>query len=128
MTFIEAVADSLPTIDDIDRLFHPVRNGYLALDGVRFHYRDEQIVLLVAFDTETFDIISARSAEDETQKAYELLITDCVNKIGILHIKGVYGDGDNDLLEAKKHLLPHTPFQTCVFHKELRTGLPGNTD
>jgi hypothetical protein len=122
LNFIEIVADQLPTIDDIDRIYNPTRSGYLALDGVWFQYEHEQIVLLVAFDPETFDIIGARWAKEETQKEYELLITDCVNKVGILTIKGVYGDGDNGLIEAKKHLLPDTPFQTCVFHKELRMG------
>lgn len=122
LTFIETVADVLPTIDDIDRLYHPLRSGYLALDGVWFQFSKEQVVLLVAFDPETFDIVSARWEQEETKDGYERLITDCVNKIGIQNIKGIYGDGDNGLIEAKKHLLPHTPFQACVFHKELRMG------
>lgn len=122
LDFIEIVTDALPTIDDIDRLYNPGRSGYLALDGVWFQYGKEQIVLLVAFDPETFDVVGARWENEETQNGYELLITDCVNKIGIQNIKGVYGDGDNGLIEAKKHLLPDAPFQTCVFHKELRMG------
>lgn len=122
LQMIETISDTLPTIDEIDALYHPQRSGYLSLDGVWFQYGNEQIVLLVAFDPETFDVIGARWREDETQQGYELLITDCVNKIGITKIKGVYGDGDNGLIEAKKHLLPNTPFQACVFHKELRMG------
>ena len=122
LMMIEWVADALPTLDDIDGLFYPVRSGYFALDGVWFQYGKEQIVLLVYFDPETFDVVAAKWAEQETQKEYELLITDAVNKIGITNVKGVYGDGDNGLLEAKKHLLPNTPFQTCVFHKELHMG------
>jgi hypothetical protein len=125
LDFIKTVADALPTIDDIDRLYHPLRSGYLTLDGVWFQYGDDQIVLLVAFDPETFDVVGARWEREETQHGYELLLTDCVNKIGILNIKGVYGDGDNGLIEAKNHLLPTTPFQACVFHKELRmAGTP----
>ena len=123
LEFIEAVSDSLPTLDDIDRLFSPVRSGYVAFDGVWFLFMGEQIVLLVAFDTETFDVISARWERDETQVGYELLITDVVNKMGATKIKGTYGDGDKGLIGALNHLLPSVPFQMCVFHKELKMGM-----
>lgn len=122
LEMIEIVTDALPTIDDIDRLFNPKRSGYLAFDGVWFQYGKEQIVLLVAFDPETFDIVSARWEEDETQAGYENLIIDATNKIGVTNIRGVYGDGDNGLILAVKTLLPTVPFQMCVFHKELRMG------
>lgn len=122
LEFIETVSDRLPTIDEVDQLFKPVRSGYLAFDGVWFQFRREQIVLLVCFDPETFDIVAAIWAADETQKDYERLITYAVNKIGAINIKGCYGDGDNGLIEALKHLLPNVPFQLCVFHKELRMG------
>lgn len=122
LEFIEAVADVLPTIDDIDRLFNPVRSGYLAFDGVWFQFGKGQIVLLVAFDPETFDIVSARWEEDETQEGYERLITDAVNKIGAVNVKGCYGDGDKGLIGALKNLLPTVPFQVCVFHKEMKMG------
>ena len=122
LEFIEAVADSLPSLDDIDRLFNPVRSGYIAFDGVWFEFMGEQIVLLVAFDPETFDVICARWEENETQTGYELLITDVVNKMGAVKIKGTYGDGDKGLIGALNHLLPTVPFQMCVFHKELKMG------
>jgi hypothetical protein len=122
LEFIEIVADVLPTIDDIDRLFNPVRSGYLAFDGVWFQFGKDQIVLLVCFDPDTFDIISARWEKDETQEGYERLITETVNKIGIVKVKGAYGDGDKGLIKALKHLLPTVPFQICVFHKEMKMG------
>jgi len=122
LRFIEVVADKLPTLDDIDYLYYPKRSGYLAFDGLWFEFNGEEIVLLVAFDPETFDIVSALWSEDETQKGYEELITAAVNKIGAVNVKGVYGDGDNGLLQALKLLLPTVPFQLCVFHKELRMG------
>lgn len=122
LTFIEGVADALPTIDDIDRLYDPLRSGYLAIDGVWFSYGREEIVLLVAFDPETFDIIAALWSEDETEKAYECLITQAVNKLSAVRVKGVYADGDRGFLRALKRLLPTVPFQLCVFHKELRMG------
>jgi len=122
LLMIETVADALPGIDDIDRLFNPVRSGYLAFDGVWFQYGREQIVLLVCFDPETFDIVSASWEEDETQNGYENLIIDATNKIGAVNVKGCYGDGDNGLILALKTLLPSIPFQLCVFHKELRMG------
>jgi hypothetical protein len=122
LEFIERVADALPTIDDMDGLFHPVRSGYLAVDGVWFSFGGEEIVLLVAFDPETFDIITARWEEDETERGYEQLLTDVTNKIKAVNVKGVYADGDRGFLSTLKRLLPHVPFQLCVFHKELRMG------
>jgi len=122
LDFIESVADALPALDDIDRLYDPKRSGYLAVDGVWFSFGKEEIVLLVCFDPETFDIVSAVWSEDETEQSYENLITQAVNKIGATHVKGIYADGDKGFLKALKRLLPTVPFQLCVFHKELRMG------
>ena len=122
LSFIEQIADALPTLSEIDRIYKPKRSGYLAFDGVWFQYGKGQIVLLVCFDPETFDVVSARWEDDETQAGYELLITDAVNKMGAVNVKGAYGDGDKGLIKALKVLLPTVPFQLCVFHKELRMG------
>jgi len=122
LSFIKSVADALPTLDDIDRLFHPIRSGYLAFDGVWFSYGREEIVLLVAFDPESFDIVSARWEKEETEEGYERLLTDIIDKMKATNIKGVYADGDKGFLKALKRLLPFVPFQLCVFHKELRMG------
>lgn len=120
LRFIEVVSDALPTLDDIDYLYYPKRSGYLAFDGVWFKFGKLQIVLLVCFDPETFDVVAAIFAEDETQAGYEELITKAVNKIGAIKIKGAYGDGDKGLIGALKRLLPSVPFQVCVFHKEMK--------
>lgn len=122
LQFIETVADALPTIDEIDYLYYPKRSGYLAFDGVWFQFEREQIVLLVCFDPETFDVVAARWESDETEVGYERVITQAVNKIGAVNVKGVYADGDRGFLRALKRLLPTVPFQLCVFHKELRMG------
>lgn len=122
LEFIEKVSDLLPTLDDIDNIYHPKRSGYLSFDGVWFKYRNKNFVLLICFDPETFDVVEAKIETDETQAGYERLITEAVNKIGAVNVKGVYGDGDRGLIKALNHLLPHVPFQLCVFHKELRMG------
>jgi len=122
LDFIETVADTLPSLDEIDYLYHPKRSGYLAFDGVWFQFGKDQIVLIVAFDPETFDIVGAIWADDETEQTYEQVITQAVNKMGAVHMKGVYADGDRGFLKALKRLLPTVPFQLCVFHKELRMG------
>lgn len=122
LDFLELVADRLPTLGDVDELFVPVRSGFVALDGTWFSFNDEQIVLLVAFDPVSFDIIAARWESDETELGYERLLIEVINKLGALSIKGIYGDGDNGLIRSRKRLLPHVPFQLCVFHKELRMG------
>lgn len=122
LEFIERVSDLLPTLDDIDNLYHPKRSGYLSFDGVWFKYKNKNFVILVCFDPNTFDVIETKIETDETQVGYERLITEAVNKIGAVNVKGAYGDGDRGLIKALNHLLPHVPFQLCVFHKELRMG------
>ena len=57
LDFIEVVADTLPSSDEIDYLYHPHLSGYLAFDGVWFNFQDEQVVLLVGFDPVTFDVV-----------------------------------------------------------------------
>jgi len=122
LDFIEYVADALPSLDDLDGIYHPARSGYIAVDGVWFSYGKDEVVLLVAFDPESFDVISAIWREEETQEGYEYLLTQAVNKIGVVHVKGLYADGDNGFISAWKRLLPMVPFQLCVLHKELRMG------
>ncbi|MBU0570153.1 transposase [Patescibacteria group bacterium] len=120
LQFIEQVADVLPTIDDIDRLYDPVRSGYLAFDGVWFKYGNDQIVLLVCFDPVTFDVVSAIWSDQETREGYERLIRLILKKLPKTRIKGLYGDGDRGLKLALKHYFPLTPFQLCIVHKNLR--------
>jgi len=122
LQFIDTVSDCLPTLDDIDNIYHPKRSGYVALDGVWFKYRRRNFVLLVAFDPQTFDPIATKLETDETQAGYERLITEVTNKLGAVNIKGVYGDGDKGLIKALKTLLPTVPFQLCIVHKEMKMG------
>ena len=42
----------------------------------------------------TFDVVETKIETDETQAGYERLITEAVNKIGAINVKGAYGDGD----------------------------------
>ena len=122
LDFIEIVADKLPSLDDIDSVYTPRRSGFIALDGIWFSFNKEQIVLLVAFDPVSFDVIAAHWEKDETGEGYEKLLVNVINKLGALEIKGAYGDGDNGLIFSLKKLLPHVPFQLCVVHKEMRMG------
>ncbi len=122
LDFVEAVAEALPDLDEVDFVLAPKRSGFIALDGVWFSFNKEQIVLLVCFDPVSFDIISARWEMDETAEGYERLLINVINKLGALEIKGAYGDGDNGLIFSLKKLLPHVPFQLCVVHKEMRMG------
>src|SRR3989338_332520 len=74
----------------------------------------------------TINIIRATYRENILTKSLVLSfieqITEAVNKIEAVHVKGTYGDGDKGLIKALKMLLPAVPFQMCVFHKELRMG------
>lgn len=122
LDFITAVADKLPSMEEIDTIFAPLRSGHVAFDGVWFKLKGAQMVLLVAFDPKTLDIVNAVWAEVEDAKEYEKLIAKVTGQIGIDKIKAVYSDGDNGFLKARKHIFPHIPYQVCVFHKELRMG------
>lgn len=122
LDFIELVADAIPSTEELNNLYNPLRSGYLAFDGVWFRYDGTQIVLLVAFDPVTFDIVAATWSNDETQLGYELLIAQATKNLGSANVKGVYSDGDNGFMAAKNKLLPTVPLQLCVFHKELRMG------
>lgn len=120
LTFVEQVGNAIPGVDDIDRLFSPQRSGFLAFDGVWFGYGRETVVLLVCFDPQTFDVISAVFNREETREGYEKLIKSVLAKLPKQRIKGIYGDGDNGLIMALKRHFPYTPFQLCVVHKNLR--------
>lgn len=122
LEFIVTVADTLPTLDDIDNLFHPQRSGFLAFDGVWYKYRGLNFVLLIIFDPITFDIISYLIAGRETFEAYQSLIKKALPKLDTIIIKGLYGDGDRGLIKALKLYFPHVPIQVCVVHKEFRLG------
>lgn len=122
LDFLVTVADRLPTLSEIDDVFEPKRSGFVALDGTWFSFNDEEIVLLVAFDPVSFDIIAANFEKDETEDGYTRLVSEVIQKLGALEIKGAYGDGDNGLISSLKKLLPHVPFQLCIVHKEMRMG------
>ncbi len=123
LSFITDVSDALPTLDDIDRLFNPKRSGVLAMDGVWFQYGDEEIVLFVAFDPVSFDIITALWQKEENYPGYKALLEKVLQKIPKEKITGIYGDGDLGLLQGLKEYLPAVPFQLCVVHKEIRMGM-----
>lgn len=122
LEFIENVSDKLPTLDDIDNLFHPKRSGYLAFDGIWYKYRGLNFVLLICFDPVTFDVVSYLIAERETFEAYQKLIQLTLPKLKDIKTLGLYGDGDRGLLKALKLYFPNTPIQICVVHKEFRLG------
>lgn len=122
LEFIEQVADVIPTSTDIDNLFHPKRSGFLALDGVWFKFKGEEIVLLVCFDPDTFDVIDTVWSLSEDEAGYNILLTNVIKKLGLKNIKGVYGDGDKGLINSLKQHLPQVPFQLCIVHKEMRMG------
>lgn len=122
LDFLEQIADTLPTLDDIDFLYHPRRSGYLAVDGVWFTFRGMDIVLLVCFDPETFDIIQAAWSLTEDEKAYSDMLVGVGKKLGFTTIKGIYADGDKGLMASIKKHFPLVPFQLCVVHKEMRMG------
>lgn len=122
LDFIEKVADKIPTLDDIDNLFHPRKSGYLALDGVWYKYRGINFVLLISFDPVTFDIVSYLVCGRESFETYQKLIKRVSLKLRNASIKGVYCDGDRGLIKAVKLSFPGTPIQTCVVHKEFRLG------
>lgn len=122
LDFITIVADTLPSLDDIDNLFHPQRSGFLAFDGVWYKYRGLNFVLLVCFDPVTLDIVAYSKTLKESFEAYQKLILKVLGKLDKTNIKGIYCDGDRGLIKSVKHHFPASPIQVCVVHKEFRLG------
>ena len=122
LDFIENVADALPTIEDIDRIFKPRRSGFLAFDGVWFKYDGKEIVLLVCFDPKTFDVINAVWGTNEDFETYSTLVLRVLEDYPRDQILGIYGDGDRGLLQSLKTHLAGIPFQVCIVHKEMLMG------
>jgi len=120
LEFVELVGGALPALDDIDRLFSPLRSGFLSFDGVWFKFAGKDIVLLVCFDPVSFDVISAIWADEETRLGYDRLMGKVIEKVSKEKVKGIYGDGDNGLILSLKSHFPRVPFQLCVVHKNFR--------
>lgn len=124
LELVETVADRLPTLTDIDGLFHPRRSGYLAFDGVYFKLEGEAFVVLICFDSETFDVLGYRIAAEEDSTSYRELgleVKKSLERTGT-KIVGLYGDGEKGLLKALNEVFPEIPFQLCIVHKYLRMG------
>lgn len=122
LDFIVIVADALPTPIGFTLLYHPKRSGYIAFDGVWFNYQGGQIVLMVAFDPVTFDIMAALWSSEENGMGYLNLMDRIIPDLPVGSWRGIYGDGDKGLLHAWKERVPNVPFQLCVVHKEIRMG------
>lgn len=124
LSLVEKVADRLPTLNDIDNLFHPQRSGYLAFDGVYFKLAGESFVVLICFDPETFDPIDYALDREETYDGYRRLCLTVLEKLDHTQTKvmGIYCDGEKSLIKALKEVYPDVPKQLCVVHKYLRMG------
>jgi transposase-like protein len=93
---------------------------YVGFDGLWMKHKGEPFVILIAFDTETLDIIGYQISDKESETGWLSLI----NKYGkeLQNLKGIYLDGDLNLIRAVKNNFPNVPIQLCVFHKEIRIG------
>lgn len=124
LEFIEVVADRLPSLDEINNIFHPQRSGYLAFDGVYFKLAGEPFVVLIGFDPETFDLIDYALDKEESYESYRNLSFRIKEKLKAAGTKivGLYLDGEKGLIKALKEVFPDIPKQLCVVHKYLRMG------
>lgn len=124
LSLVEKVADCLPSLNDIDNLFHPQRSGYLAFDGVYFKLSGEIFVILICFDPETFDLIDYALDREESYEGYQRLILKVKERLMGSGTKtvGLYLDGEKGLIKALKEVYPEVPKQLCVVHKYLRMG------
>lgn len=118
---IEKVADNVPNNEQISQWLKPKRSGYYALDGTWLKYRGRDIVLLILLDVKTLDIVAYQIALTESTETYTKLIQKALLEISD-GIKGLFCDGDPDLLKALKNHFPKAPIQLCVFHKYTRVN------
>lgn len=77
-------------------------------------------VILLAFDTETLDIMGYQVSQKEDAAGWIKLLGQVGNCLR--EAKGFYIDGQLDLVSVLKANFPDKPIQLCVFHKELRIG------
>lgn len=124
LDFVETVADRLPSLADIDNLFHPRRSGYLAFDGVYFKLEGELFCVLFGFDPETFDVVGYQVEREESYEGYCQLATEVATALkgAGTTVAGLYLDGEKGLSQALKEIFPSVPRQLCVVHKYLRMG------
>ena len=124
LEFIEKVADRLPSLTDVDNLFHPKRSGYLAFDGIYFKLAGQSFCLLICFDPETFDIVDYLVCDRENFKAYSALCLTVKERLkrAEARVEGIYFDGEKGLIAACSRVFPGVPQQLCVVHKYLRMG------
>lgn len=83
-------------------------------------YRGTAFGVLIAFDVETLDIIAYQIASAENAENWIKLLTKC--DLDREQVKGLYIDGELNLVTVMKDHFPDKPIQLCVFHKEIRIG------
>lgn len=124
LQLIERTADRLPTLTDIDGLFHPRRSGYLAFDGVYFKLEGELFCIIFGFDPETFDVLGYRVEREENYLGYLALAAQLKRVLDNrkVTVVGLYLDGEKGLIKALNEVFPLIPKQLCIVHKYLRMG------
>ena len=117
---MEQISDSLPSFKEITNIYQPKRSGYVGIDGLWFKYRGRSIVVLIAFDTETLDVLAYHISLSESEDGWLKLINKCGECLK--KAKGFYIDGELNLVRVMKNNFYDVPIQLCVFHKEIRIG------
>lgn len=118
--FVESISDHLPSFQKITERYKPKRSGYVGFDGLWLKYKENSFVVLIAFDVETLDIIEYQVSFKESEEGWLKLLIKCGD--GLKGVKGIYIDGQLDLVTVIKNHFPNVPTQLCVFHKEIRIG------
>lgn len=75
---------------------------------------------MIAFDVETLDVIGYQISLKESEEGWLKLLEKCGNCLK--NVKGIYIDGQLNLVTVTKNHFPYIPTQLCVFHKEIRIG------
>jgi transposase-like protein len=96
---------------------HPVWSGFLGLDGKTVRVGGKKLVLLIAVDLSTEDIVDAMLADHEDYFTIRPFLKEIRDEIGYKPNEAVI-DLDQAWEEAVSDIFPDVPIQLCVVHFE----------
>ena len=102
---------------EVAQELHPKWSGFLGLDGKTVRVGGEKLVLLLAVDLGTQDIVDARLAQHEDYYSIRPFVREIEEKIGYEPKLAVI-DLDQAWEEAVSDIYPAVPIQYCVVHFE----------
>lgn len=114
---VDRVGQNCKNSVEVAQELHPKWSGFLGLDGKTVRVKGEKLVLLLAVDLGTQDIVDARLAQHEDYYSIRRFIMEIKKEIGYEPKLAVI-DLDQAWEEGVSDVYPDVPIQYCVVHFE----------